>query len=69
MTTSRLVRIEECVHINPLHIVSVVPAPMLSNAVRFDIRITNGDVHARPIRKDEDIQEALNRLLKVLNEE
>ncbi len=30
MTTSRLVRIEECVHINPLHVVSVVPVPMLS---------------------------------------
>jgi hypothetical protein len=66
MTASRLVRIEECVHINLLHIVSIVPAPMMSNAIRFDIRMTNGEVHAWPVRNDEDIEGALNRLLKVL---
>ncbi len=68
MSTSDLVRIDGSVHINPSYIVSIVPAPMLSNAVRFDSRLTNGDVHAWPIGKDENAEDALSRLIERLRQ-
>jgi hypothetical protein len=55
METPYLVRLDGSVLVNPSHIVAVVPAPMLSNAIRFDIRMGNGDTHTWPIRSDEDV--------------
>lgn len=63
VTPSGLVRLDGSVLINRAHIVCVVPAPMLSNAIRFDIRLSNGDVHSWPIQKDEDAEAALARLI------
>jgi hypothetical protein len=63
METSHLVRLDGHVLINPAHIVAVVPAPMLSNALRCDIRMINGDTHSWPIRSDEDLDGSLRRLM------
>jgi hypothetical protein len=63
METSHLVRLDGSVLVNPAHIVSVVPAPMLSNATRLDIRMSNGDTHSWPIRSDEDLEGSLRRLM------
>ena len=64
---TNLVRLNESVHINPTQIVCIVPAPMLSNAQRFDIHFVNGYVHSWPIQKDEDAEAALDRLMALLS--
>jgi hypothetical protein len=68
MTTANLVRVDGSVLINTGHIVSIVPAPMLSNAIRFDIHMANGHTHAWPIRSGEDAEAALQRLFITLTE-
>ena len=66
MEPPQLVQLAGSVLINPNHIVAVVPAPMLSNAVRFDIRMSNGDTHTWPIGSDEDADASLRRLIVAL---
>ncbi len=61
-----LVRLNESVHINPDQIVCIVPAPMLSNAQRFDVHFVNGYVHAWPIEKGEEAEASLSRLMALL---
>jgi hypothetical protein len=63
MHTPPLARLDRCVLLNPAQIVSVTPAPMLSNAIRFDIHMTNGAVHVWSIAHDEDAETALQRLI------
>jgi hypothetical protein len=68
MTTANLVRVDGSVLINTGHIVSIVPAPMLANAVRFDIHMANGDTHVWPIRSGEEAEAALQRLFITLTQ-
>lgn len=68
MTTANLVRVDGSILINTAHIVSIVPAPMLSNAVRFDIHMANGNTHGWPIRAGEDAETALQRLFITLTQ-
>lgn len=66
METPHLVRLDGSVLVNPAHIVAVIPAPMLSNINRFDIRMSNGDTHTWPILSDEDADASLHRLMLAL---
>ncbi len=67
MSTPDFVRLDGGVHVNPKHIVSIVAAPQLSNAIRFDVRMANGETHPWAFPKGEDVEKALARLMALIN--